>query len=474
MDFDSRLNGRYSASTLHTVFQTCSSVCTDTRKITPNCLFFALHGDNFDGNDFALQALEQGAAYVVVDDEKFYRSENPQIICLPDTLEALQVLARYHRSLFEIPVIAITGSNGKTTTKALCATVLSGAYKTLFTQGNLNNHIGVPLTLLQITPEHEVAIIEMGANHQHEIEMLCDIARPTHGLITNMGKAHLEGFGGEEGVRIGKSELYRFLHKNNGTVFYNASEPHLKNYIPEGTKNISYELINSAERFEHKRFQLRLESTQPFLTCTFWGGRSKQLFKMETHIMGAYNAPNIATAVCLGKYFKVPFAKIAQQICNFEPTGSRSEIKHLPSGAMLILDAYNANPSSMRVALSNLALAAPEKKIAILGDMFELGETALMEHKNIIEHALSLKLNTLVTVGKNFGSVESGERRVERGELRVESSVEHISTLHSPLSTHLHFANTAEAHTWLAQQNFGSDCVILLKGSRSMAMEKVL
>ena len=447
MEYNPPLNGNLKASTLYAIFQKCNGVCTDTRKITPHCLFFALHGDNFNGNDFALAALEQGASYAVVDDEKFENSENPKLIFVADTLEALQVLARYHRNLFDIPVIAITGSNGKTTTKALCGTVLSGAYKTLFTQGNLNNHIGVPLTLLQITHEHEVAIIEMGANHQGEIDLLSFIARPTHGLITNMGKAHLEGFGGEEGVRVGKSELYRYLHENNGTVFYNANEPHLKNYIPEGTKSISYAVIDNKQSFSMNSFELRIESTQSFLTCAFMDIRNT-IYEMPTHIMGVYNAANIATAVCLGKYFKVPSSVIAQQICNFEPIASRSEIKNLPSGAMLIMDAYNANPSSMRVALSNLAVAEAEKKIAILGDMFELGETALTEHQNIIDYAMSLGIDTVLTVGENFGKCAG--------------------------SHHLHFANTTEAHAWFAKQNFESDTVILLKGSRGMAMEKVL
>lgn len=447
MEYNPPLSNNLYASTLHAIFQQCNSVCTDTRKITTNCLFFALHGDNFDGNDFALAALEHGASYAVVDDKKYENSDNPRLIFVPDTLKSLQVLARYHRDLFDIPVIAITGSNGKTTTKALCATVLSGAYKTLFTQGNLNNHIGVPLTILQLTPEYEVAIIEMGANHQGEIDSLCSIAQPTHGLITNMGKAHLEGFGGEEGVRIGKSELYRFLHQNNGTIFYNANEPHLKNYIPEAIKSISYEVIDNTQQFKMHNFELRIERTQPFLKCTFMDMR-KATFEMTTYIMGVYNAANIAAAVCLGKYFKVEASVIAKRISNFEPHDNRSEIKYLPSGAILIMDAYNANPSSMRVALDNLAVATPPQKIAILGDMFELGETALTEHQNIINHALDLHIDTLVTVGENFGKLIA--------------------------SNQLHFTTTAEAHTWFATQNFGSDTVLLLKGSRGMAMEKVL
>lgn len=447
MDSNTPLSHNVTVLKLHQVFQKCSNVCTDTRKITPDCLFFALHGENFDGNDFALQSLERSASYAVVDAENFRNSDDLSLIFVDDALRALQYLAQYHRSLFEIPIIAITGSNGKTTTKALCAAVLSGAYKTLFTQGNLNNHIGVPLTLLQLKPEHEIAIIEMGANHQGEIDFLCHIVHPTHGLITNMGKAHLEGFGGEEGVRIGKSEMYRYLHKHNGTVFYNANEPHLKNYIPNDTKSISYEVIENTKQLTANGFELRIESTQPYLTCTFMDTH-KATFRMTTQIIGIYNSANIATAVCLGKYFKVESSVIAQQISNFESSASRSEIKHLPSGAMLIMDAYNANPSSMRVALNNLAVATPFKKIAILGDMFELGETTLIEHQNIIDYAISLNIDTLITVGENFGKCN--------------------------LHKHIHFANTTEAHRWFNQQNFGSDTVILLKGSRGMAMEKVL
>ncbi len=428
---------------LYKIFLQHPLVCTDTRKIERDCIFFALKGENFNGNAYAAKALELGAAYAVIDEPDF--KINERFILIDDVLTALQNLAQHHRRQFHFPIIAITGSNGKTTTKELCAAVMNEQYHTLYTQGNLNNHIGVPLTLLQLTHKHEAAIIEMGANHQGEIDLLCRIAEPTHGLITNIGKAHLEGFGGLKGVKRGKTEMYRWLAKHGGTIFVNESEKFLKNLVPEGARKIFYK--KSQRLLETNTiYQAGLVKTNPFLVVKF---RDEKNFirSIETHLVGAYNFNNILTAITIGKYFKVPGEKIIKALSEYVPEMNRSQILKRADGATIILDAYNANPSSMQSALLNLVEMPQKNKIAIIGDMFELGDDSANEHQSILQFAQKLALQKLVTVGKNFSQTAGN---------------------------HFLFETTEAAHTWFSEQKFDADTCVLIKGSRGMKMENLV
>ena len=447
---------------LYDIFKQYPHVTTDSRRIierqrnpdifgTERCLFFALRGDNFDGNTFAEKALADGAAFAVIDDAAYQKSE--KYLLVDDVLTTLQQLARHHRRQFDLPVIAITGSNGKTTTKELVAAAMNAKYNTLFTQGNLNNHIGVPLTLLQLTAEHETAIIEMGANHQGEIHALCTITEPTHGLITNIGKAHLEGFGGIEGVKKGKSEMYRWLAAHRGTIFLNEDEPFLAELVPAEARPIRYHrsknpspMTPSREDGTQAHYQARLESQDPFLTVSFLNEKG-EILQATTHLVGEYNFNNVLTAIAVGKYFKVPAWKIRQAIVDYLPTMNRSQILTLDGGATLILDAYNANPSSMRQALLNLSTMPQPRKVAILGDMRELGDESAAEHLAILTLAKSLHFNQLVTVGSEFG------RQNTEG---------------------VHFENTDAAKAWFKTQTFDDTTCLLIKGSRGMKLETLL
>ena len=428
---------------LYKIFLKHPHVCTDTRKIERDCIFFALKGENFNGNAYAAKALELGAAYAVIDKPDF--KINERFILVDDVITALQNLAQRHRRQFHFPIIAITGSNGKTTTKELCAAVMNEQYNTLFTQGNFNNHIGVPLTLLQLTDKHEAAIIEMGANHQGEIDFLCRIAEPTHGLITNIGKAHLEGFGGLKGVKRGKSEMYRWLAKHGGTIFVNESEKFLKNLVPEGARKILYKKSQRLLK-TNTIYQAGLEKTNPFLRVKF---RNEKNFiqDIDTHLVGAYNFNNILTAITIGKYFKVPGEKIVKALSEYVPAMNRSQILKRADGATIILDAYNANPSSMQSALLNLVEMPQKNKIAIIGDMFELGDDSANEHQSILQFAQKLALQKLVTVGKNFSQTAGN---------------------------HFFFETTEAAHTWFSEQKFDADTCVLIKGSRGMKMENLV
>ena len=428
---------------LYQIFLKHSVVCTDTRKIKPDCIFFALKGDNFNGNAFAENALKAGAAFAVIDEAEYKLDE--KYILVNDVLIVLQQLAQHHRRQFRFPIIAITGSNGKTTTKELCAAVMNTQYRTLFTQGNLNNHIGVPLTLLQLTDKHEAAIIEMGANHQGEIDFLCRIAEPTHGLITNIGKAHLEGFGGLKGVKRGKSELYRWLAVNGGLIFVNESEKFLKTLVPKNTRYIDYKQSQRLNK-SGKTYEVRLQKTNPFLSVQFFDEKDN-LQQVATQLIGVYNFYNLLTAVCIGKYFRVPGEKIKQSLSEFIPTMNRSQILHRSDGTTIILDAYNANPSSMQSALLNLTTMPQKNKIAIIGDMFELGPESTIEHQNLLKFAHTFALKLLVTVGKNFAQT-NGNR--------------------------FFFETTQAARTWFAEQIFDADTCILIKGSRGMQLETLL
>lgn len=437
------MNTMLSTELLYPYFINHPCVVTDSRKIQKNCLFFALKGDNFDGNAFALQAIADGAAYAVIDDTALAGHE--KCLLVQDVLQALQHLATHHRQQFEIPFIAITGSNGKTTTKELVSAVLSTHYRTHFTQGNLNNHIGVPLTLLSMHEDAEVAVIEMGANHQGEIDFLCRIAQPTHGLITNVGKAHLEGFGGIEGVKKGKSELYRYLASTNGMIFINEGDPVLMELAAHNPRKIGY-IQSEYPNPLHKPIEIRLEGLDPFVRVSFLSEKG-EIINVDSQLIGEYNFNNIMTAIALGRYFKVPAAKIKNAIEQYIPSNNRSQIIEAGSNRF-ILDAYNANPSSMRLALSSFSHLPALHKVAILGDMFELGAESASEHAGILQYALTLGFDQVILVGPEFG------RLAGTGSL-------------------LHFQNINALKTWFGKQSY-DQTLFLVKGSRGMSLEKLL
>ena len=418
---------------LYRIYCNHPQIQTDSRKLASGDLFFALRGPNFNGNQFALQALEMGAAYVIVD-EQILSADN-RIIRVEDVLTALQQLAGHHRDQFTIPFIAITGSNGKTTTKELVAAVLSAHYKTCTTQGNLNNHIGIPLTLLQVQKDAQMAVIEMGANHQHEIEGYCQYVKPTHGIITNCGKAHLEGFGGEEGVRKGKGELFQFLSGHHGTAFAFADYDYLHTLAQQVPNIIWYGTTAGSIRGS-------IENNRPFLKVGISGALE---LSVQTQLVGNYNLPNVLCAVAIGTHFGVPPEKIQSAIESYAPSNSRSQWINWGNN-QVILDAYNANPSSMKVAIENFAQLPGSAKILMLGAMMELGETSVAEHQALLNQIQQYPWEEVVLVGGDF----------------------------SNLSHHFHyFSDSTEAKEWLRIKN-PQNAQILLKGSRSMKMEKVI
>lgn len=420
---------------LYSLFLQHPSVQTDTRKLKQGDIFFALKGPNFNANLFAKQALEAGAAYAVVDEE--VDPADKRLIKVADTLQALQDLAHYHRKQFTIPFIAITGSNGKTTSKELVYSVLASHYKTYTTQGNLNNHIGVPLTLLSVQPDAEMAVIEMGANHQKEIAGYCAYTEPTHGVITNCGKAHLEGFGGEEGVRKGKGELYGYLSAHDGTAFVYADYDYLQNMSSAVKHIVKYGRTEGL-------VQGTVLSNEPFLEVAIEQGFAKQA-TIKTQLVGDYNLPNILCAAVIGKYFSVPEEKIITAIEQYTPSNSRSQLLHKGNNT-IVLDAYNANPSSMKVAIENFAKIHAEKKILMLGGMMELGEHSVAEHENIINLIKQYPWEKVVVVGGDFARIDHG---------------------------FIFFPDSAAAAKWFAEQAF-EHTHFLIKGSRSMQMEKIL
>ncbi|MEN8928565.1 MAG: UDP-N-acetylmuramoyl-tripeptide--D-alanyl-D-alanine ligase [Flavobacteriales bacterium] len=373
---------------LYSIYLDHRNISTDTRNIKENSLFFALKGENFDGNKFAEDALNKGASFAVISDRAYQKDD--RFIIVEDTLVALQELATYHRSQLTIPVIGITGSNGKTTTKEMIKSALSEKYNTFATHGNLNNHIGVPLSLLSITEEHEIAIIEMGANHQKEIEFLANICKPDCGLITNIGKAHLEGFGGIEGVEKGKTELFENLKSREKQIFINVDDSRLVKYV-ERTNAITYGSPNST-------YQGEITSTTPFLSLSV--NYKKQNLEINSQLIGTYNFNNILAAVVIGDYFEVSPKQIKKGIENYVPTNNRSQLVTQKSND-IILDCYNANPSSMKEAIKNLVESDYKNKFFILGDMLELGEESEFEHKNIISLLEKEKLKGIL-VGKEF------------------------------------------------------------------------
>ncbi|WP_405395465.1 UDP-N-acetylmuramoyl-tripeptide--D-alanyl-D-alanine ligase [Maribacter sp. Asnod2-G09] len=417
---------------LHSAFLANPSISTDTRKIKENDIFFALKGDNFNGNTYAQRALDNGASLVVIDEEKYLIDD--RTILVKDVLTTLQQLANFHRRQSKAQIISLTGSNGKTTTKELINAVLRKTYRTIATKGNLNNHIGVPLTLLTIQPDTEIAIVEMGANHLKEIEFLCEIAEPDFGYITNFGKAHLEGFGGIEGVKKGKSELYDYLISHKKSIFLNADDPIQKDKLSTYTKKFGF----SSD--DPKYYTIKLLEAQPFVNLIV------EDINIETNLIGAYNFPNCCAAIIMAKYFNVELSEIKKALEEYTPDNNRSQILH-NNGHYIILDAYNANPSSMKVALENFNSLNKDQKVLILGDMFELGESAKVEHQNISDLATSLKFEQVLLVGENFYTTNSTAIRLKSFE---------------------------ELKAYLVKKPIKTESSFLIKGSRGMALERVL
>lgn len=424
---------------LYKIYQKYPKICTDTRKISKDCFFFALKGENFDANNFAEQALENGAAYVVIDRPEFKKDE--RYILVEDVLGNLQELAKYHRKQLTIPVIGLTGSNGKTTTKELINAVLSQKFKTSATKGNLNNHIGVPLTLLEITADVEIAIIEMGANHQKEIGMLSEMAQPNFGLITNVGKAHLEGFGGFEGVKKGKGELYDFLSKSDGTVFINHDNPHLM----EMSKTKKFKEIIYYGTQDNSAVKGKLIKNDPFLEVE-WTAKAKT-YKVDSQLTGTYNFENILVAVAIGLRFGLSPDEINEGIKSYSPQNNRSQIIKTANNTV-IGDYYNANPTSMLAAIENMAALKAAQKVVILGDMFELGEEAKVEHQNIINKANSFEFDEMIFIGEEFAACQA--------------------------SAKAHFFKTREEAIDFLKANIFKGALVLLKGSRGMKLEGLM
>ena len=426
-----------SISFLYELYKQHPQIQTDTRKLKLGDLYFALKGPNFNGNVFALSALENGASYAIVD-EPIPHSEavDHRMLQVEDVLTTLQALAKHHREQFTIPFIGITGSNGKTTTKELVYAVLASHYTTYTTQGNLNNHIGVPLTLLSIGQDAQMAVIEMGANHLLEIEGYCQYAKPNYGLITNCGKAHLEGFGSEAGVKKGKGELFDFLSTHNGTAFVMSDFDYLNTLSAAISNVITYGTTSGS-------IQATPATVNGFLQVNFTQGTPFE--SIQTQLVGEYNLPNILAAVSIGLHFNVPADKIKSAIENYAPTNSRSQLLKW-KGNDVILDAYNANPSSMQLAIENFAKLNAAHKIVCIGAMKELGNTSLSEHQALIQLLEKYTWDHVVLVGGDF------------------ENCTHPYTF---------FKDALEAKTWLQAQNL-SNSAILVKGSRGIKMEQVL
>lgn len=410
------------------LFLKSDKVTIDSRKVGKNDIFFAFSGDNFNAATLAEKAADDGALASIVEQPEF-ENKDRNIFYVPSTLEFLQQLAIYHRNQLDIPIIGLTGSNGKTTTKEIIHAVLSEKFNVQYTYGNLNNHIGVPLTILSIKPEHEMAVIEMGANHQKEIELLCTISQPDFGYITNFGKAHLEGFGGFEGVIKGKSELYDYLKTNGRTIVVNENDP----IQAEKTQNYTPKITFGKETSD---YQFGLFSEEHFVGLEFHG------VKAVSKLTGEYNFTNLCAAASLGLHFGISFEKIKHAIENYTPTNMRSQVVK-KEGRTLVLDTYNANPSSMTASLHNFITFEGSKTI-IIGDMLELGAESEKEHQSILKLAQELAFDQIITVGKYFKTVNPSA---------------------------LSFDNTAELIEYLQQNTIQSEN-ILLKGSRGIALEK--
>lgn len=421
--------------TLYSHFLESSGICTDTRKITNNCLFVALRGENFNGNTFTKEALNQGAYKVIIDDISEHKNTGQTILC-KNSLELLQKLATYHRQQLNVPIIALTGSNGKTTTKELINSVLSKKFNTTATKGNLNNHIGVPLTLLSMTKETEVGIVEMGANHKKEIAALCNIAQPNFGYITNFGKAHLEGFGSIEGVIEGKSELYTYLTSHKGTIFLNADDPIQKRLMGTYVSKIGFSQTDTTF------YKINMLQAAPYVQIKI---ENKTI---TSNLIGAYNFTNVCAAAIMGKFFNVPMKAIKEAIESYVPTNNRSQL--IEKGTNTItLDAYNANPTSMLAALEHFNASNVSSKMVFLGDMFELGESAQEEHQHVVDYLSTSSINEIHLIGEHFSNT------IKK-------------------ATHIHQYKTFEALKEKLTKNSPSHTNILIKASRGMALERIL
>lgn len=416
---------------LHNLFLEHPIVSTDSRKIKKGGIFFALKGPNFNGNTFAAKALQEGAAYAIIDEEEYVHNE--RCILVDNVLTTLQQLGTYHRKQAGATIIALTGSNGKTTTKELISAVLSQKFNTIATVGNLNNHIGVPLTLLSIKKDTEIAVIEMGANHQKEIEFLCQLALPDYGYITNFGKAHLEGFGGVEGVIKGKSELYQNLMSRKAHIFWNADDPIQKEKLEDYRNKTGFSQTQTSD------YQILFLGADPFVRIKTQGS------EIKTKLPGAYNFPNAAIAILIGLYFKIPLTKIIKGIEAYQPENNRSQIIK-KNDLVIYLDAYNANPTSMEAALEAFHKTTPGPKTVLLGDMFELGDDAAREHQAIANLAERLSFENRYFIGENFyGTHTKGKT----------------------------FRSFEDFSTFLRDHPLEHGAV-LIKGSRGMALERVL
>ena len=386
---------------LYQLYKNHPVISTDTRKIAPGSLFFALKGEKFDANTFAEQAIASGAAYALIDNPEYQKGD--QYLLVEDVLTALQDLARYHRRQLTIPVVGLTGTNGKTTTKELINAVLSQHFNTYATQGNLNNHIGVPLTILSINASHEAAVIEMGANHQEEIELLCTISQPSHGLITNVGKAHLEGFGGVEGVKKGKGELYDYLKACNGVTFVNSDSADLM--AMQNTRSLKNVTFYGSIDLDNLVSGQLIENS-PYLTLQWTNNSTGESYDVKSQLTGAYNLDNILAAICIGVYFKLSAEEINAGISGYQPKNNRSQITKTATNT-LICDYYNANPSSMAVAIENLGKIEAKHKVLVLGDMFEMGQESAAEHEAIIKKAMETPVDERIFIGGEFASQKS-------------------------------------------------------------------
>ncbi|CCG98889.1 UDP-N-acetylmuramoylalanyl-D-glutamyl-2,6-diaminopimelate/ D-alanyl-D-alanyl ligase [Fibrella aestuarina BUZ 2] len=425
---------------LYEKYRECTTVSTDTRQIAPDCLFVALRGDKFDGNQFALQALEAGARYALVDNADV-AAQHDRCLLVADTLLALQELARHHRRTFGFPVLGLTGSNGKTTTKELIAAVLAKKYAVEATHGNLNNHIGVPLTLLRIDPARcQLAVVEMGANHQREIDLLSRICEPTHGLITNVGKAHLEGFGGVEGVRKGKGELFDYLAETGGTVFVNAQNAVLM--------AMQAERSTRTPNFGNVVFYLTDNVPELLTEAPVATYRTATGEVIQTHLPGRYNFENVAAALAIGQYFGVPDADANQAVADYNPTNNRSQVVVRGTNTVL-LDAYNANPSSMAAAVQQFGQMPAERKAVILGDMYELGDESPAEHAALGTLIAQQHFDLVILAGKDM-------------QYALPS-----------LPQAYYFPDKFSLHNWI-MDNPMQHTHVLIKGSRGMGLESVL
>jgi UDP-N-acetylmuramoyl-tripeptide--D-alanyl-D-alanine ligase len=421
---------------IYQIFKKNPVISTDSRKIEKNCVFFALKGENFNGNKFTAAALDKGAGYSIIDEKEYYISD--KTILVDDVLQTLKDLANLHRKKLKIPILAITGSNGKTTTKELVSAVLSEKFKVSFTEGNLNNHIGVPLTLLKMNANTEFGVVEMGANHPGEIAILCEIAEPDFGIITNIGKAHLEGFGSFEGVIKTKSELYQYIKRTNGTVFYNNNNPILTNLTSEIQNKISYGK-------EKASFTGELISSSPFVHVK--ANFKKGVLYLNTNLTGDYNFENIMAAACIGNHFNIDPLLIQKALKNYYPQNNRSQLIN-KNGIKIIMDAYNANPTSMQASIKSFMSNVSGESYLILGDMLELGEYSGQEHIAILELLKNYPGITVYTVGKNF--LEIAENFKCQPFLKVEQLCEFLQK--TPIT----------------------EGDVLIKGSRGIRLEKVL